>query len=377
MIFSKNWVEKWHVHPFGRREYDFIDGLRGIAILLVIVCHVVFVNPHAGGITRILGALFRSGAIGVSLFFVLSGFLIALPFWSRLKEGNSSCIPKGYAWRRFWKIYPPLALSVLILLPVYIFWKGHPGEYFLTAVQWWTGLSFVMPVSSRINPVMWTLIVEVHFYIVLPLFFLAVKRVRFGIAVLASLGVFIVVPLIAIFMYDRAGVAFAIHPIFKIRFPTELINFSLGVLVSALVVSGKEVPSARRFGYAGLILIGFSLCTSAIQELNMLDLKWLSASMMMTLGGGGALFFVFDQSRRAGQFLCSPWLRWLGMISYEWYLLHQPLFYLLWDAKTGGNIMKYLWIVIGSGGGSLILAALMYRYFSLPILKWARGKGRG
>lgn len=62
------------------------------------------------------------------------------------------------------------------------------------------------------------------------------------------------------------------------------------------------------------------------------------------------------------------------MVSYEWYLLHQPLFQLLWNGKTGGNVLKYLWITMGSAGGSLLLASLMYRYFSLPILKWARGK---
>ena len=87
-----------------------------------------------------------------------------------------------------------------------------------------------------------------------------------------------------------------------------------------------------------------------------------------------SLFFVFDQNKVGARLLCMPWLRWLGMVSYEWYLLHQPLFHLLWNGTTGGNVLKYLLITLGSAGGSLLLAAIMYRYFSLPILKWARGK---
>jgi peptidoglycan/LPS O-acetylase OafA/YrhL len=72
--------------------------------------------------------------------------------------------------------------------------------------------------------------------------------------------------------------------------------------------------------------------------------------------------------------LCAPWLRWCGIVSYEWYLFHQPI--TLW-ARTffgpaDGTLSKYVAIVSGSFLTSLILTALIYRFFSLPILKFGR-----
>jgi len=374
MIFSNKWVERWHVLPNGRREIDFIDGLRGIAILMVVACHVLFVNPSSTGVMRFLGALFRSGSLGVSLFFVLSGFLIALPFWTRLRANAESCTPRGYASRRFWKIYPPLALTVLILLPYYILRKGHPGDYLLTALQWCTGLPVVFPVSSRINPVMWSLILEVQFYITLPIFFLLVRRKGFTKAVWWSLAIFLILPTLAWWIYSQFGIHTALHPVIRSNYPVGLMYFPLGVLFAALVASGRRSQGMARLGYAGLMLLMVSILAHACRSLQFLEMPEVLPTALMMLAGALALFFVFDQKLAGARFLCMPWLRWLGMVSYEWYLLHQPLFQLLWDGKTGGNILKYLWVTLGSAGGSLLLAALMYRYFSLPILKWARVK---
>jgi len=374
MIFSKNWVEGWHVHPYRKREYDFIDGLRGIAILMVVACHVLFVNPNSKGLAMFIGGLFRSGALGVSLFFVLSGFLIALPFWNRLIAGAENCTPIGFARRRFWKIYPPLALSILILLPYYILRRGHPEEYFLTALQWLSGWSVVFPVSSRINPVMWSLILEVQFYITLPAFFFLMRRCGFRKAVWWSLFVFLILPVLAWWIYALFGIHTSLHPVIRSNYPMGLMYFPLGVLFAALVASGRGFRGLAGIGYAGLLLVGIALVFQALINIHLLELPEFFPTALMMLAGVTALFFVFDHNAVGARFLCMPWLRWLGMVSYEWYLLHQPLFQLLWNGKTGGNVLKYVWITMGSAGGSLLLAALMYRYFSLPILKWARGK---
>jgi peptidoglycan/LPS O-acetylase OafA/YrhL len=373
MIFSKDWVERWHVHPYGKREYDFIDGLRGVAILMVVASHVLWVNPSYGSWIRFIGYLFHSGALGVSLFFVLSGFLIALPFWNRLIAGAENCTPIGYGRRRFWKIYPPLALSVLILLPYYILRKGHPEEYFLTALQWWTGLPVAFPVSSRINPVMWSLVIEVQFYMTLPVFFYLMRSSGFRKTVWGSLFVFLIFPVLAWWIYAQFGIHTSIHPFIQSNYPVGMINFPLGVLFAALVASGRGSNSLVRIGYAGFLMVIIAIfdCVVCFSNNSVMSVY---PKIMMMVASTACLFFVFDQSSLGARFLCMPWLRWLGMVSYEWYLLHQPLFQLLWNGKTGGNVLKYLWITLGSAGGSLLLAALMYRYFSLPILKWARGK---
>ena len=106
----------------------------------------------------------------MTLFFALSG-LDCLAILKRKAAGSEKVVPQGYLQRRFWKIYPPyLALSVLILTPLYV-WFDSDWSYLAIALKWLGGWAFVVPVSGKLNPVMWTLVIEVQFYLTLPLLF--------------------------------------------------------------------------------------------------------------------------------------------------------------------------------------------------------------
>jgi peptidoglycan/LPS O-acetylase OafA/YrhL len=87
---------------------------------MVVFCHHFYVNPKSGPAILFTGALLESGGQGVQLFFALSGFLISWPFWKRKLTNSAAIVPPGYSRRRFWKIYPPLALSLVIFTPCYI-----------------------------------------------------------------------------------------------------------------------------------------------------------------------------------------------------------------------------------------------------------------
>jgi peptidoglycan/LPS O-acetylase OafA/YrhL len=94
------------------------------------------------------------------------------------------------------------------------------------------------------------------------------------------------------------------------------------------------------------------------------------------IAAGCLLFFVADPAHPVARLLCAPWLRWCGIISYEWYLFHQPI--IVWARQSfgpaGGNSFRFAAIVGGSLLLGLIIAAATYRFFSLPILKYGRGK---
>ncbi len=163
-------LNNWHVAPSNSQNLEFLDGIRGIAILLVVICHIFYINPKATGLVKFLGNAWSEGHIGVTVFFTLSGFLISQPFWKSKLSGKPIQL-KSYLFRRFWKIYPPLALSVILLLPFYIWIYGDAWHYVKTAIEWLCGIAWLLPVSGKFNPLMWSLIVELHFYLLLPFAF--------------------------------------------------------------------------------------------------------------------------------------------------------------------------------------------------------------
>jgi len=374
---KKNWLDAWHVSPSVNRDYDFIDGLRGIAILMVVVGHHVYTNPKSGAFIHDVGAVFGTGGHGVTLFFALSGFLISWPFWKRKVSGSKQAVPPGYGWRRFWKIYPPLALSILVWTTVLIFRKAD-WSYVSIAAQWLTGLSFFFPVSGKLNPVMWTLVIEVQFYMVLPLLFIGLKRVPPKVCLWLLTALFFAVP---VSMRLTTGISAAFWPDINSHFPAALDSFGAGIFVAGLENLGVMKKSWSRFAVAGIILWVLSLMIFAWLGVHPEDRTVATNEIVEDLskiGAGCLLFFVADPGHPVARLLCATWLRWCGIISYEWYLFHQPI--ILFSRQSfgpaGGNPFLYAAIVGGSLLAGLVIAAAVYRFFSLPILRYGRDKNR-
>jgi len=370
---KRAWLDSWHVNPSVNRDYDFIDGLRGIAILMVLVAHHLYVNPKAGAVTRFIGGIFWGGAGGVMLFFGLSGFLISWPFWKRKFAQSTQPVPPGYGWRRFWKIYPPMALSILLLTPIYIL-IGQDWSYCLIATKWLMGFSFLLPVSGKLNPVMWTLVIEVQFYAVLPLIFFSLKKVSPKVCLWGIPLGFLLVP---VGFRLLTGLSATLNPDINSHFPSALDAFCLGILVAGLENSGMMKKNWARLGILGLALWVLAVLAIAWMQAYP-ESKTLARSMvvdwMEKIATGCLLCYVANPRHPIATMLCAPWLRWCGIISYEWYLFHQPI--TVWArhffGPADGALSKYVAIVGGSFLTSSILAALIYRFFSLPILKYGR-----
>jgi peptidoglycan/LPS O-acetylase OafA/YrhL len=373
---QKYWLDSWHVNPSSNVDFLFIDGLRGMAVLLVVVCcHLIYVNPQASFPIRFLGAFLNSGSCGVPIFFCISGFVIALPFWKAKVNSSESCVPRGYAKRRFWKIYPPLTCSILLFTPVYFYLSGGDIGYVKTALGWLSGCSFIMPSDGRLNPVTWSLVVEVQFYLTIPVLFLLTRRFSCKMTFFLIMVLFIIAPNIFRFLvYNGTGPQF--HPMINSNFPTGMDEFAAGVTVAGLLVCGRLPPILSVFGYFGLLLIpiymffnarycmyGGSILSGNLLRLLIILIAFFLILMVANPLTQGAMIFKFQL------------LRWFGLISYELYLIHQPI--ILWSrtliGTCSGNILKYILYSIGTFSLSVLLAALIYRYISLPILKNARG----
>jgi peptidoglycan/LPS O-acetylase OafA/YrhL len=167
---SADKIKSWEIKPSAGNHFDALDGIRGIAILMVVCFHTLFTNPNAGTASRFVGFLFHTGWMGVPIFFVLSGFLISYPFFRQREKDRGSWYVKGYFRRRAAKIIPPYYLSILLVMSYYFIRFSNPA-YVQAALQWALGLAnFIRPAAELHSPY-WSLLVEIHFYILLPLLF--------------------------------------------------------------------------------------------------------------------------------------------------------------------------------------------------------------
>ncbi|MEP7078190.1 MAG: acyltransferase [Chthoniobacterales bacterium] len=149
-----------------RERQPGLDLLRALAIVLVVFYHAGifgFVLPHK---------IQRFGWIGVDLFFVLSGYLIAGPLLASFARGRSPSL-RRFFWRRALRILP----AYLVILVAY--WSAPAMREYLEMPSLWKFLSFTQNIGLRGGTAFshaWSLCVEGQFYLVLPFLLLAVMR---------------------------------------------------------------------------------------------------------------------------------------------------------------------------------------------------------
>lgn len=157
-----------------RERFVAIDGLRGLAILMVTIYHIW---GHMGlppvvfaGID--LTPLVRNGHLGVPLFFTLSGFCLYYPLVK--KEQWSSW--KQFYERRALRILPGYWLSLIVFFIPFAMWAGWrmTASHFLSHVTFTETFFFDHRLS--VNAVWWSLAVEIHYYLIFPWLALLFKR---------------------------------------------------------------------------------------------------------------------------------------------------------------------------------------------------------
>jgi peptidoglycan/LPS O-acetylase OafA/YrhL len=163
-----------------------IDGLRFIAIITVMLFHLnaltlQFYSAHGRwptGIGSALDLLFRTGFVGVEVFFAISGFVLGLPFALQRIKGTSKVRLPRYFVRRVTRIEPTYAINILGLFALKAadyYWLGgrselRPGAMLphLFASLFYSH-NIVYGAGSTINNVAWSLEIEIQFYVLAPL----------------------------------------------------------------------------------------------------------------------------------------------------------------------------------------------------------------
>ena len=177
--------------PPGNPRFPLFDGLRAIAACSVLVTHCSGITAFNTG--NPLGAYTARMNLGVTIFFLISGFLLYRPFVAARVEGKPPIRVLRFYRRRLLRIVPAywVALTVLSLWPGLLNFSAHPLRYYTFTQIYWTDST-----SSGIGPA-WTLCIEMTFYLVLPLLAAVMTRlvagrthwVRVELGVLAALVV--------------------------------------------------------------------------------------------------------------------------------------------------------------------------------------------
>jgi peptidoglycan/LPS O-acetylase OafA/YrhL len=171
-----------------REHIGGLDGLRALAALAVFGVHF----NQIAGLDGQFGALdiarvFANGDHGVSLFFTLSGFLLGLPYWRALSTGEAMPDLRVYAVRRAARIFPAYYAALTVLVLASGLWRV-PGAIADVLLHYTFLFNYTEFSIFSINAPFWTLAVEIQFYLLLPLLFLALRGLGPGRALVAVLA---------------------------------------------------------------------------------------------------------------------------------------------------------------------------------------------
>lgn len=335
-----------------------IDGLRAIAVTVVVLFHMN------------LG--FPGGYLGVDIFFVISGFLITRILCQEMERGEFTIA--GFYERRVRRIFPALfamlaavlAAGWLVMLPrdYNLAMRGAVATtLFGSNVLLWAGAGYFAP-ASELNALLhtWSLAVEEQFYLLFPLLLLLGYRfARNHLRAACAVGAIASIGAAAIVSRHSPDAVFYLTP-FR---AWELLAGSL------LAISPQAGPANRvvreTLGLAGVVAMIASTLTFS-------SLSWFPGNAILAvLGAVAVIHATAGASTLAGRMLSLRPVRYIGAISYSWYLWHWPVIVL---TRFRTDLHPGPMAIAGMLVGSLALASLSYHFVEQPFRRRTIGAGR-
>ena len=350
-----------------RRYITGLDGIRAIAVIMVLAYHLKL-------------ALFKSGFLGVTVFFVLSGYLITGILISEVEEEGTIDL-KNFWLRRIRRLVPAVMSMAVVIIFVsavvnrIIFTKGCKD--FLASVlgfnNWWQIFNKVSYFEAAGVPSpfthCWSLAIETQFYLIYPLILLGiyklVKSREEGRAKRGLLfaGVTLLLALISVILmivlFDPQQDASRVY------YGTDTRAFSLlfGALL-AILWDYRMVP--RRLSASVNMVLGsvsFAVLLVMTIAINGSSNFWYRGGQFFgTILTVLMVYAVSGRKTWLSRFLSNPVLKWIGDRSYSIYLWHYPIILLI-----SKGIKAPWWITLIEIVLSVVLAELSYRFIETPI----------
>lgn len=320
------------------KKYEYIDSLRGIAILMVIIVHIGVVLDNTllyFPKDTILHKIIWSGGYGVQLFFIVSAYTLTMSYYNRIDESKRTM---KFFIRRFFRIAPMYYLAIIYFtFDKYLQFNLVDPD--LSAIPVRSMLSNVVFTNALIPehtnnyvPGGWSVSVEFLFYFIMPFICAKIKTVN------SAMILFLVTLLIALIL-DPIFKAYTAFPYFQqYNFFVQLPVFPLGIMTYFYLNNKENKIEPRTVALLAIML--FILCYVALPE-------HLLFSFLFAL-------ILIIQNKYNFKALSNKLLAAVGKVSFSMYLVHFGVIYML--NRIGFNHL----IDVTSYGTSILNFILMY-----------------
>ena len=361
-------------------RFRSLDAFRGIAALIVVVHHVMLSLPDGirARLDFIESPFGMGGRFAVMLFFVLSGFVLSLPYFA-----GTNLAYGPYLVRRFIRLYPPFAFAVLIsallcwllggpVLPIASSWLNDPWSEPLTAGVvishlLMTGIGVRQSIS--LDGPIWSIIIEMRVSLIFPLLVLYIRRLGLvGVAIALAVA-FVCAKSQTALGENTAGLVGESLAGTLLLTGRYIVMFLLGVMLAARLDRIRETflkapPMLHAMIFAGMVCIWVVAAYTKAMEPH--------RGYLDVFAGVFTLYLIVScvAFPKVSAMLSGRICLWLGDISYSLYLIHLPvlmsMFYLLY-----GHV-SLIWIIALSFPAMLIAGHLMHRWIEVPSMNLGR-----
>jgi peptidoglycan/LPS O-acetylase OafA/YrhL len=323
---------------------DYIDSLRGLAILAVLVLHSASLfqtNVQIKAIQNIIG----SGEMGVQLFYIVSAFTLFLSLKNRFSRENNPI--RNFFLRRFFRIAPLYYIMIIYYL-VEANFRISPG----TLISHITFLHGLHPywINTFVGGA-WSIADEVLFYLIVPFLFFHIKNIKQACNILLGSLVLRVVLYAILSRFnpvDPNATVFMSWGMFLYCYlPNQLPVFLLGIVLYFLIMERQNLPV-----YSGKVIL-----TVAILILGELASKWGNQHIFFSIA---LSLFIVGISKFRFKLFVNPVVRYIGKISYSMYLTHPVI--IKWLGKI--NLLNFIENSLGNYCIRLMIITIATMLFS-------------
>jgi peptidoglycan/LPS O-acetylase OafA/YrhL len=342
-----------------RQHFEFLDGLRGLACLAVVLNHVkipILEDQMPAGLWTYT---FHKGGLGVLVFFVLSGYVIA---YSLRSTDGSAAAAANFMERRTIRITPPYYVALVVSLVV----SGMSAR--LTGDEWFVpdagnAVAHLLYLPGllglpMINGIYWTLYIEMQFYLAMCVVIWALGRARgrsrhaetIVLSVVAAIG--LAWPLLGVSIYDPVN---GLTP----HFLAYWYSFLLGAFI--FWFGTKRMPPGVFWTFVALLVTAWIIHRGEHE----------GAALV-----AGALILAAQHTGNMGKWFSSRPVQFLGAISFSLYLVHMSVLgTVAWAGNKvlGESALTDAIMIVPGVLASIAAGYVVYRLVERPSIRWSRG----